>query len=229
MSDSDLGLTESVAIALGGMIGGGIYAVLGVVAGITQAATWAAFVLAGVVALGAGYSYNRLNADSESRGGSVTFVQGYVGNSTLAGMVGWTLLVGYIGSMAMYAFAFAEFAIALGLPSSAVGSLGAITSFASLAFIVVFGAMSSLAFRQRDGVSSAALPAIGVVGAAAFFPLMLWNLYNREPNTFYTVLVVTAVVVTVELLYFEREFLEEAVEYIGPDPSRIPGRSDTGD
>ena len=56
MSDSDLGLTESVAIALGGMIGGGIYAVLGVVAGITRGATWAAFVLAGIVTTGAGYS-----------------------------------------------------------------------------------------------------------------------------------------------------------------------------
>jgi len=454
MGDSELGLTESVAIALGGMIGGGIYAVLGVVAGITRAATWAAFVLAGVVALGAGYSYNRLNADSESRGGSVTFVQGYLGNSTLAGMVGWTLLVGYIGSMAMYAFAFAEFAIALGLPASVVGvpvrpvvsvlavaafvglnllgarstgmaesllvsvkiailvgfgalglvyaftyssepvalavgrlttpgpivaaaisfvafqgwqllfydqeriadpvetirnavyisipvavavyvlvgvvtvtlapqaltthphvalkdaartmltpyglgtlgavllsvsalfstgsainatlfsaahlakgmltdgllpdnigdadadgapdrtillvgavtalfsaagSLGAITAFASLAFIVVFGAMSYLAVRQREGPVSGALPAVGAVGAAAFLPLMLWNLYNREPNTFGTVLVVAAVVVTVELLYFEREYLEGAVEYLGPDPSGVSGRSDADD
>ena len=439
MGDSDrLGLVEAVSIALGGMIGGGIYAVLGVVAQVTMAAVWAAFLLAGVVALCAGYSYDRLNALSEGTGGSVSFVQSFLGNSTLAGMIGWTLLLGYVGSMAMYGFAFAEFAIALGLPEgvaglptrpvvsvltiaafvglnllgarttgsvenvlvatkvlvlgsfgvfglvyafrfgggsldfgvdrltgsspvvaaaisfvafqgwqllfydqesiedsgdtirkavsisipvavviyvlvgivtvnlapealrshphvalkdaartmaspyglgalgavlisvsalfstgsainatlfsaahlakgmltddllpddvgdagadgapertllllggvtalfSAVGSLGAITSFASLSFIVVFGAMSYLAFRQRGHDDVRALPpAVGVVGTAAFFPLMLYDLYTREPGTFYTVLVVAAVVVAVELLYFERARLEREVE-----------------
>jgi amino acid transporter len=99
---------------------------------------------------------------------------------------------------------------------SAVGSLGAITSFASLSFIVVFGAMSYLAFRQRDRDDVRALPpAVGAVGAAGFFPLMLYNLYDREPNTFYMVLVVAAVVVVVELLYFERDRLEREVERFG--------------
>jgi len=50
-----LGLTECVSIALGGMIGGGIYAVLGVVAKLTMAATWFAslsfIVVFGVVSL----------------------------------------------------------------------------------------------------------------------------------------------------------------------------------
>ena len=92
MSDGRFGLTEAVSVALGGMIGGGIYAVLGVVTQITGAATWFAFVLAGIVALCAGYSYIRLNelvADEDGTGGgSVTFVQSFTGNSDLAGMVG---------------------------------------------------------------------------------------------------------------------------------------------
>ncbi|MFC6977317.1 hypothetical protein ACFQL1_25460 [Halomicroarcula sp. GCM10025709] len=117
MSDGGFSLTEAISIALGGMIGGGIYAVLGVVTQITGAATWFAFVLAGIVALSAAYSYiglNELVADQDGQGGgSVTFVQSFTGNSDIAGMVGWTLLVGYIGSMAMYAFAFGEFAVAL--------------------------------------------------------------------------------------------------------------------
>ena len=128
MSDEDFGLTEVVSIALGGMIGGGIYAVLGVVTQITGAATWASFLLAGLVAVCAGYSYIGLNelvsdGDGQNGGGSVTFVQSFTGNSTLAGMVGWTLLIGYIGSMAMYAFAFAEFAIALPLVPRTLANL----------------------------------------------------------------------------------------------------------
>lgn len=126
MSDGNLGLTEALSIALGGMIGGGIYAVLGVVTQISGAAPWIAFVLAGVVALCTGYSYTKLNRlvtdDTGEGGGSVTFVQSFTGNATLAGMTGWTLLLGYIGSMSMYAFAFAEFAMSLpGIPQAFAG------------------------------------------------------------------------------------------------------------
>ncbi|GGL72287.1 APC family permease [Halocalculus aciditolerans] len=108
-----LGLPSSVSIALGGMIGGGIFSVLGVVAKIAGARTWLAFTAAGVVALCAGYSYNKLNAVAARHGASVTYVQRFTGNATLAGMVGWTLLFGYIGSMAMYAYAFGEFSVQL--------------------------------------------------------------------------------------------------------------------
>ncbi|WP_096395138.1 APC family permease [Halorubrum trapanicum] len=445
----NLGLKEALSMALGGMIGGGIYAVLGVVAQITVSAVWFAFLIAGVVATCAGYSYNALNRLTDNRGGSVTFVQCYLGNSTVAGMIGWTLLFGYVGSIAMYAFAFGEFTAAFGVVPSRVagvsvrplasvlavvgfvglnllgarttgvaenvlvalkvgilvafgllglvyafgfsgapfdygrghfggfdpvtaaaisfvafqgwqllyydqdriedpvetirkavyisipvavavyvlagmvtvnlapealvsrphvalkdaawlamrpyglaqlgavalalsalfstgsainatlfssahfakgllgddllpdrigspdgdgipertvlllggvtaiftwyGSLEAITSFASLSFILVFGAMSYLAFRQRDHDEvNAVIPAIGTVGSLAFFPLMLFNLYTREPNTFYTVLGIAAFVLAVELLYFERDIIEEEVDAFDP-PTRIVG------
>lgn len=426
-------------MALGGMIGGGIYAVLGVVARITMGAIWAAFLVAGIVAIGAGYSFNKLNSLTDNQGGSVTFVQCYLGNSTVAGMVGWTLLFGYIGSMAMYAFAFGEFMVAFepipestagvpvrplvsvlavgafvglnllgarttgvaenvlvalkvgilllfgllgvvyasgfsgrpptvgvsrlggfgpimaaaisfvafqgwqllyydqesiedpvdtirkavyisipvavviyilvgmvtvnlvpqaltthphvalkdaaslmlqpyglarfgafvlalsalfstgsainatlfssahfakgmltddllpdqvgqadadGIPERTVlllggitagltwfGSLGALTSFASLAFILVFGLVSYLTFRERDHDEvNAVVPAAGTAGSLLFFPLMLYNLYSREPHTFYVVLGIALLVLAIELLYFEREAIEEEVE-----------------
>ena len=437
-----LGLVECVSIALGGMIGGGIFAVLGVVASITGPATWLAFVLAGVVALCAGHSYTALNRLADERGGSVSFVQHFTGNTTVAGMVGWTLLFGYIGSMAMYAFAFGQFALRLGLPETAfgvplrpllsvavvgtfvglnllgsratgvvdnllvggkvgillalgmggivyataieprplsfgdggllttgpvvaaaisfvafqgwqllfydqpsiddpvetirtavyvaipaavaiyvlvavtttnlasdalqrhphtalasaaepmlgavgyasigvtavaiaalfstgsainatlfssahfasgmvssdllpdrvadggegvsarsllvlggitalltgVGSLDAITSFASLSFIVVFGAMSAIAFRHRDTdpvVGTVALS--GVVGTAAFFPLMFSHLYRNEPSTFAVVVALAVGVILAEVLYFERDLLREEIEAFEAD------------
>ncbi|WP_255197006.1 APC family permease [Halorarius litoreus] len=167
----NLGLTEAVSIALGGMIGGGIYAVLGVVTQITGAATWFAFTLAGVVAVCAGYSYNALNELSDreggnASGGSVTFVQCFTGNSTLAGMVGWTLLFGYIGSMAMYAFAFGEFAIALsavpetlaGLPLRPLLSVGAIAGFVGL----------NLLGARATGSTENVLVAVKIVVLVAF-------------------------------------------------------------
>jgi L-asparagine transporter-like permease len=98
---------------------------------------------------------------------------------------------------------------------SAWGSLGAITSFASLAFIVVFGAASVLAFRaSSDDDIHPVPPAVGAVGALGFAPLMLYNLYTREPGTFWMVLALAAGTVAVELLYFEREELADEPDAI---------------
>jgi len=139
MSDDGLGLSASVAIALGGMIGGGIFSILGLVATIAGARTWLAFVLAGVVAACAGYSYNKLNAVSDPNGGSVTYVQRFSRNTTLAGMVGWTLLFGYVGSMAMYAYAFGSFTVELagvhavfGVPTRPAVSALSVVGFVAL-------------------------------------------------------------------------------------------------
>ncbi|MGK7371409.1 MAG: APC family permease, partial [Candidatus Halalkalibacterium sp. M3_1C_030] len=95
---------------------------------------------------------------------------------------------------------------------TAYGSLDAITSFASLAFIIIFGTMSYLAFRQRKRPQfSSAIPAVGMIGTAAFFVLMFWHLYNAEPETFYSVLIIAALVITAELLYFERDVLKRKI------------------
>lgn len=90
-----------------------------------------------------------------------------------------------------------------------VGTLEAITAFASLAFIVVFGTVSALAVRHRDQPAVNPLPPlVGVVGTAAFAPLMLYHLATSEPGTFLTVLTIAVAVVAVELLYFEHDALE---------------------
>ncbi len=422
-------------MALGGMIGGGIYSAFGIVVAISGKIAWLAFAIAGFVAMCAGYSYVQLNELTSDKGGAPTYIEEVVDNSTVAGMTGWTLLFGYIGSMALYAYAFSSFftemlgrlhymgislpkvvsvlliaafvglnlmgasktgkaedvltffkilvigvfgvwgvwysfnvqkltfgfsavsfspivgaamsfvafqgwqllmydqsqfenpvenirkAIYISIPvatllyvlvafttvslleisviavapevsllyaalpymgrvgafvigisalfstASAVnatlfsgaqfsqtlidegmlperfspdgdqevpskivivlgalsaafavyGSLSSITSFASLAFIAVFGGMSYLAFRERDDIDGLVtpLPVVGMVGTAAFFPLLLYNLYLNSPGTFYLVILISVFVIGSELLYFER----------GPIESAIPGFS----
>lgn len=99
-----------------------------------------------------------------------------------------------------------------------VGSLEAITAFASLAFIVVFGGVSAIALRHRDRPAVNPLPpAAGLVGSAGFLALMAWHLRTSEPNTFWAVLALAAAVTAVELLYFEREAIESGVERFEPD------------
>ena len=190
MTDGNFGLIESVSIALGGMIGGGIYAVFGVVTAITQAATWFAFLLAGIFASCSAYSYIRLNEltveEDDDGGGSVTFVQSFTGNSTLAGMIGWTLLFGYVGSMAMYAFAFAEFSISLpGVPSTIGGApLRPIISVLVIAGFVGLNLLGARATGSAENVLTSAkvLVLIGFGLAGVIYTLSV----SPDPVTFGT-------------------------------------------
>ncbi|MFB6184058.1 MAG: APC family permease [Haloarculaceae archaeon] len=112
-NERKLGFWGAVSISVGGMIGGGVFAVLGVVATTAGAASWLAFTLACLVSMCAAYSYLALNRIGDQQGGSVSQLEEYLHTSEVAGMVGWTLLFGYVGAMAMYAYAFGSFAIAL--------------------------------------------------------------------------------------------------------------------
>jgi amino acid transporter len=139
MADEKVGLTESVSMAVGGMVGGGIFAVLGVVAGAAGTLAWFAFVVAGVIAACAGYSFTRLNALTDEPSGPITFVERFTGRSKLAGMTGWTFIFGYIGTMAMYAYAFGGYFTelvgvhtAFGLPLRPVVSVLVVATFVGL-------------------------------------------------------------------------------------------------
>jgi amino acid transporter len=86
MSNGLLCLVESVSMALGGMIGGGIFAVLGIVATTSGAAAWMAFVAAGAIALCPGVATVALNSSIDGNGGPIAYIQQFTEQSTLAGM-----------------------------------------------------------------------------------------------------------------------------------------------
>jgi putative cofactor-binding repeat protein len=197
----DVGLKEAVAMALGGMIGGGIYSAFGIVVAISGNVAWVAFLLAGVVAMCAGYSYVKLNKHMDGTGGAPSFIR------EMGLLPEW--LSGSGDSEIPK-----KLVVVLGALSAAFGvygSLSSITSFVSLVFIAVFGGMSYLAFKQRHEFDDlvAVVPAVGAVGSAVFFPLLLYNLYLNSPSVFSLVILIAVVVVGVELLYFEREPVEE--------------------
>lgn len=52
-----MGLNATWSMAVGGMVGGGIFSVLGVVVMLAGSWAWLSFILAGLIALATGYSY----------------------------------------------------------------------------------------------------------------------------------------------------------------------------
>ena len=100
-------------MGVGAMVGGGIFSVLGLAIGQAGHAAPVAFALGGVIALLTGLSYASLGLTYRSDGGSFTYLERAFASPNIAGLGGWLLLVGYIGTMGLYAYTFGVYGAAL--------------------------------------------------------------------------------------------------------------------
>src|SRR3954471_7609358 len=82
---NQISMVAAVSIGIGGMIGAGIFSILGVVAEVAGSALPVAFVIGGIVALLATYSYAKLGARYPSSGGAVQFLVQGLGDNVLSG------------------------------------------------------------------------------------------------------------------------------------------------
>ncbi len=107
-SPEKLGFNGTWSMAVGGMIGGGIFSTLGVVIRIAGAWAWLSFAVAGAIAFAAGYSYVKLAEHYGEGGGAFTFLRKINANG-FAGSLSWVLIVGYVLTNAVYAFTFGQY------------------------------------------------------------------------------------------------------------------------
>ncbi|HFD13960.1 MAG TPA: amino acid permease [Epsilonproteobacteria bacterium] len=104
-----IGLLGAISIGIGGMVGGGIFAVLGEAVSLAHGATALAFGIAGLVALFTAYSYAKLSVAYQSSGGTVTFIDKAFGDNILSGSVNFMLWLSYLVTISLYATAFASY------------------------------------------------------------------------------------------------------------------------
>jgi amino acid transporter len=104
--DGKIGFWAVVAIGIDGMVGGGIFAVLGLAVQLARGGTSVAFALAGVVALLTTYSYAKLSVAYPSRGGTVTFLDRAFGAGMFTGSLNILLWLSYVVMLSLYALAF---------------------------------------------------------------------------------------------------------------------------
>lgn len=107
-SSGSLGWPSVWALAAGGMVGGGIYTALGVVVSVSGQWAWLSFVISGIIACSSAYSYIVLANKFEESGGAFTYLR-EVNKKGIAGSLSWLLLLGYVLTMAVYAFAFGHY------------------------------------------------------------------------------------------------------------------------
>lgn len=105
-----LGLGELIAIALGGMVGGGIFSILGIATEQVGNATPIAILIGGFLALLAAYSYVKLALLYKDEGATYSFFKMTFPESKVASsIIGWLITFGYISTLALYAFTFASY------------------------------------------------------------------------------------------------------------------------
>ncbi len=113
MRKNKIGFLEAFSIGVGGMVGGGIFAVLGLTITLARGAAPIAFAIAGFIALITAYSYVKLSLRYPSAGGTIEFIVRAYGNGLFSSFVNLLMLVSYIIMLALYAYAFGSYGSAL--------------------------------------------------------------------------------------------------------------------
>jgi amino acid transporter len=107
-----LGIPELIAIALGGMVGGGIFTILGLSVSMIGVFTPLAIILGGMIASLAAYSYIKLAVYYKDEGATYSFYKKtFPGSPFAASLIGWWVVFGYISTLALYAYTFSSYAI----------------------------------------------------------------------------------------------------------------------
>jgi amino acid transporter len=166
--DHRLGVWDATAMAVGGMIGGGIFSVLGVA--ITLAGHLAAgcFLLGAVLAALTAHSYAGLTARVGRSGGPFAALR-EEGHAQLGGWLLWLLVFGYVVAMAVYSFTFGSYA------ANALGGGVAVARLCSVAVVAAFLALNLRGVRVSSATEDLVvatkilvLGGIAAIGLAQF-------------------------------------------------------------
>ena len=107
-----LGVYELIAIAVGGMVGGGIFTVLGISVSLVGAYTPIAIAVGGLIAMLAAYNYVKLGVYFKDEGATYSFYKKTFPQTPFAAsLIGWWVIFGYISTLALYAYTFSSYSI----------------------------------------------------------------------------------------------------------------------
>ena len=109
----ELNLFTTTLYGIGIILGAGIYALIGIGAGIAGNMLWLAFLLSAVLAFFTGLSYAELSSSYPKEAAEYTYTKKAFRNSTLSFGVGWLLIIASILASATVALGFAGYFVNL--------------------------------------------------------------------------------------------------------------------
>ncbi len=179
MEKERVGTLSALSIGIGGMVGGGIFAVTGLTVELTRGAAPLAFVVAGVVALLTAYSYWRLTLRYPSEGGTVEFLNRAFGTGVTTGALNILLCLSYVVLLSVYAYAFGAYGAKLFPEADYDFWKHALISGAvvGLALINYFGA--EIAIRSENLFNAVKLVLLAVFVVVGLSTPMDWERLSR--------------------------------------------------
>lgn len=167
----ELGFKEALSIGLGGTIGGGVFSVMGIVAGLAGPAAILSFAFGGLLGILIGYSYSKLALRYSSAGGSYTFCRAAFGKN-IGGFFGWLLWIGYLASCALYAYTFGIYFAHLLFPNASDLVIGIV--YRVFAFILIaLSTIINLIGVKETGKSQNIIVLIKVIILVAFVAITI--------------------------------------------------------
>ena len=166
--NKSIGVVGATTIGVGGMMGAGLYTLLGLAA--KSAGIWLplSFLIGGVVAAFSVYSYSKLGMKYPDRGGAAKFLLKGFGDGFLAGGLNVFQYLDWIIAMALYAAGFSEYACQLtGLNNSSW--IGKAISIAIVILVVFINVLGS----KQVARAQTAIIAFGLIILIAFIGFRL--------------------------------------------------------
>ena len=174
LNGKPIGIWSAVAIGIGGMIGAGIFSILGIATTIAGNVVYISFIIGGAIALLSTYSYAKLATRYPSAGGPVEFLVRGFGDGVLSGGFNFLLWIGYIFALSVYAEAFGSYAATF-LP---MGQSGLSVTILAILIILIF---TSINFLGPKVVGRSEIVIVGIkVGILMVFALV--GLFFIKPS-----------------------------------------------
>ena len=205
-----LNLAEVVAIGIGGMIGGGIFAVLGLAIAQAGHAVPLTLGIGGAIALLTGLSYAHLGLAFRGDGGSFTYIEQAFERPGLAAIAGWLLVAGYVGTLALYATAFGAYGETLFDGSGTPGAISAgLSALVLVGFLVI-----NLGGAKTSGATELAVVAVKLAILAAFAAAGLYTVKasHFEPVFDHGVMAPIAAAALIFVAYEGFELIPNAID-----------------
>ncbi len=220
-SSSHIGFWGVVAIGVGGMVGGGIFAVLGLAVQLSKGGAPLAFGVGGAVALLTAYSYSKLSVAFPSQGGTVTFLDRAFTPNVLVGSMNILLWLSYIVMLSLYASAFGSYGSAF-----ASGSFQPLLKHILISFSIV--AIAGLNMLSADAIGKAEtwIVAVKVTILLAFVAVGLFQIDVAQvrPSAWAPPLQIVAGGMIIFLAYEGFELIANTAVDVS-DPQRILPRA----
>ena len=216
-NEGKLGIFSTLSIGIGGMVGGGIFAVTGLTVDVTKGAAPVAFLIAGIVALLTSYSYLKLTLRYPGEGGTVEYLNRAFGGGIVTGAANILLLLSYVVLLAVYAYAFGSYGAGF-FPEQDRGLwLHVLISTAIIGLVIVnvFGA--DLVVRSENFFNAVKMLLLAAFVVGGMLTPMEWSRF--EPQHFVTPLGLVAGAMLIFLNYEGFELIANASADIA-DPKR---------